>query len=108
MTLLKQAKDHIRKRILGKDFRPRGLVEINQYFRLYDPINFEYTNESGFITAVSTNFRYGTIITEGKNEKELDENIKDAILTAFEIPSAYADEARVHKEGSIEKSYAIA
>lgn len=48
--------------------------------------------------ARSTNFRYGSIITSGKDEQEVDRNIKDAILTSFEIPSAYSADAKLYKK----------
>ena len=87
---------------------PRGLLELNQYFRIYKDINFESENKDGLIIARSTNFNHGSIITSGKNEEELDKNIKDAILTSFEIPSSYAKEAKITKIGENKKEYAIA
>ena len=42
------------------------------------------------------------------DEKELDKNIKDAILTSFEIPSSYAKEAKIHRVGDGRKEYALA
>ena len=58
--------------------------------------------------AASNNFRFGSIVTAGKNERELDRNIKDAILTAFDIPSAYAKDAKLYHEGETAKAYAAA
>ena len=87
MSLTKQAKDYVVKLLNGKDFVPAGLVEINRYFRLYEPVRFDFKQENGTIIAISQNFRYGSIITSGRNEQELDKNIKDAILTSFSIPS---------------------
>lgn len=78
---------------------PSGLVELAKYFRNNDPIKFTYHNEEGLIVAVSANYRYGSIVTFAENEKELDEKIKDAILTSFGIPSSYAKEASIHRKG---------
>lgn len=99
MSISKRIRDQVIKLMLGKSTVPQGLVELYRYFRAYDPINFKFeTNENG-IVAISTNFRYGSIITSGKNKEELDKNIKDAILTSFEIPSSYAAEAKISKVG---------
>ena len=57
--------------------------------------------------AISTNFRYGSIVTSGKDVEELEKNIKDAILTSFDIPSSYAKEANILKVGQ-ERGYAFA
>lgn len=110
MTFLKQAKDHIIKGILGKDVVPRELFELHDYFRLNGPISFRYEKqEDGTIVAISTNFRFGSIITSGKDEKELDANIRDAILTSFDLPSAYEDEAKLYKKNeNADHSYALA
>ena len=40
-----------------------------------EPINFTYKNEGNLIIAISTNYRHGSIVTSGNNEKDL-ENIK--------------------------------
>ncbi|MCR4337680.1 MAG: hypothetical protein NUV91_07750 [Candidatus Omnitrophica bacterium] len=96
MSLIKQAKDQIIRLILGKDSVPSGLFELNQYFRNYGPINFSFEKqEDGQFVAVSKDFRYGSIISSAPTEAELDEKVKDAILTAFEVPSSYAKEAAV-------------
>lgn len=87
---------------------PQGLVELNRYFRYYKPINFKYEHKDGLIVAISTNFQYGSIITSGKDEAELDKNIKDAILTSFEIPSSYAKEASIQNEKDRQGNYAAA
>ncbi len=87
---------------------PRGLFELSEYFRHFAPINFRYEKEDGSIVAVSTNFRYGSIITSGKNETDLDKNIKDAILTAFLVPSSYAKEAKVININEQGREYALA
>ena len=49
-------------------------------------------------------------ISQGKTRTEALENIKDAILTAFEIPSSYTKEAGIAPVGSKKnnKEYAIA
>ncbi len=109
MSITKKAKDQLIKFLLGKSSVPRGLFELNQYFRLYAPINFRNEKgEAGEIIAISTNFRYGSIITSGKDLKTLDENIKDAILTSFDIPSSFAKEAKIYKTSDKQEEYAIA
>lgn len=88
---------------------PRGLFELQQYFRHHDPIHFrQEMGENGQIIAISTNFRFGSIVTSGKNATELEENIKDAILTSFDIPSSFAAEAQVHRVGDKQEGYALA
>ncbi|TAK03929.1 hypothetical protein EPO34_02100 [Patescibacteria group bacterium] len=107
MGIYKQAKDHLVKFVLGSGVAPRGLVELNHYFRLYGRINFRHEKqEDGSVVAISEDFRYGSIITHADRADELDEKVKDAILTAFEVPSSYAKEAGVHRVG--EKEYAFA
>lgn len=108
MSILKKIKDKFIKFALGSKIVPRGLFELNQYFRVYGPIHFNYEKKDDVIVAISTNFRYGSVITSGKNEEELDKNIKDAILTSFEVPSSYAHEAKIHKVGDRRKEYALA
>ncbi len=107
MSILKKVKDSIIKQFMG-DTVPRGLFESREYFRHYEPIKFEYKNESGQWIAISKNFRYGSIITSAKTKSELDKNISDAILTSFGIPSSYKKEAGIHKVGQKSKEYAIA
>ncbi len=107
MSFYKQAKDHLIRLMLGKDAVPSGLADLNHYFRTYGAINFRSEKqEDGSIVAISENFQYGSIVTSAKTQKELDEKVKDAILTAFEVPSSYAKEAGVHRE--TEKEYAFA
>ena len=108
MSILKQIKDHLIKFLLGKNSVPSGLFESREYFRLYSAINFQYEKVGELIIAKSTDFKWGSIITSGKDDAELDNNIKDAILTSFEIPSSYAAEAKIAKVGSREHEYAIA
>lgn len=108
MNPLKILNDHLIKLLFGKQTIPHGLFDISEYFRLYEPINFEYEKSQGLIIAKSTNFKWGTIITSAGDKSELDKNIKDAILTAFEVPSSYSKEASIHRLGSKEKSYALA
>ena len=105
---LKKIKDYTIKVLLGNDSVPRGLFELNQYFRLHDPINFKYKKEGNTIVAISTNFRCGSIITSGRNDQELDRNIKDAILTSFEIPSPCVKEAKIYRVGNKKEEYALA
>ena len=98
MSLYKQAKDQFIRLMLGKDSVPIGLIELNRYFRMYEPIQFrEEEQEDGSTVAISENFRYGSIVTSGKDQQELDENVKDAILTAFEVPSSYPVFHAVHQ-----------
>lgn len=109
MTYAKRFKDQLIKILLGKSAVPRGLFELNQYFRHYGPINFRREEgDGGNIIAVSNNFRHGSIITSGRDLEELDKNIKDAILTSFEIPSSFAAEAGLHKVGDKQEEYALA
>jgi len=108
MSTIKKAKNQLLKLVFGKSIVPRGLFELNQYFRLNGPIGFEHKKSKNSIMARSINFRYGSIVTSGKDQKELDKNIKDAILTSFEIPSSYAGEAKIVKEGEKSKKYALA
>ncbi|PIR93196.1 hypothetical protein COT99_01900 [Candidatus Falkowbacteria bacterium CG10_big_fil_rev_8_21_14_0_10_43_10] len=107
MPILKKTKDQIIKLLLGESVVPRGLFELGQYFRLNGPITFKYEKGKNDIVAISTNFRYGSIVTAGKDKIELEKKIKDAILTSFEIPSAYAKEAKIYKVGAKEE-YALA
>ncbi len=108
--VLKVIKDYIVKASWNNDnLRPKGLFELSEYMRHNSGINFEYhKNEDGSYTAVSTNFRHGSIITQGKDLQELEKNIKDAILTSFEIPSSYAKETKIVKVDAEQKEYALA
>lgn len=107
MSFTKQAKDKFIKFMLGKASVPSGLAELNHYFRLYQEINFKNEEQDdGSIIAISTDFKYGSIIAQAKNKKELDSEIKDAILTAFEVPSSYAKEAAINRVGNKEYAYA--
>ena len=99
MPIIKETKDYLLKILQGPKLVPAGLFELAEYFRHNGSILFEYTKSEGLTIAKSTDFRHGAIITSGKNQEELDKNIKDAILTSFEIPSAYAKEARLYKTG---------
>ena len=104
-------KDYLIKLVwVQVNLTPKGLYELSEYCRNFGAITFEFhNNEDGSITAISKNFKLGSIITEGANIKELDENIKDAILTSFDIPSSFAKEAKITKVGSSEdKQYALA
>lgn len=107
MSLHKQLQDHLFRFVFGKSALPPGLVELNQYFRFYEPIRFRSEKqEDGSIVAISENFRYGSIITHAQRPEELDRKVEDAILTAFEVPSSYAKEASVHRIGSEEYAFA--
>jgi hypothetical protein len=108
MSLLKIAKDSLIKVLLGKESVPRGLYEMDRYFRTHGPINFDLHVEGGVTVAVSTDFVYGSIVTSGATPEELDTNIKDAIMTSFEIPSSYAKEADIKKFGAASHRYAAA
>jgi hypothetical protein len=108
MSLTKIIKDQLIKGLLGETV-PRGLFELSNYFRNYNSINFR--NEKGDnnnIIAISTNFIYGSIVTSGRTPEQLEKNIKDAILTSFDIPSSYAAEAAIYKVGNKQGEYAIA
>ena len=107
MSIAKQAKDYAVKIASGGRSADKQLFEFHEYFKLYGAIRFEFITEDGFIVAKSTNFRHGSIITFGKDQKELDKKIKDAILTMFEIPSVYADKAKV-TNGVEKEAYACA
>ena len=98
MSIRKQAKDYAIKILRGK-YVPEGLVELTKYFVHYDSIRFDYKEDVDGWVAVSENFQYGSIVTSGKNKKELEKNIRDAILTSFDVPSAYMKEAGIHKVG---------
>lgn len=106
MSIIKKIQDNFIKLLFGDIAVPRGLYEMNQYFRNNDAIEFKCIQKDNSIIATSTNFRHGSIITSGKNKKELEKNIKDAILTSFEVPSSYNKEAGIHRIG--EKGYAFA
>lgn len=79
---------------------PKELIEMRQYFKTYGAIQFDFHQEDGMQIAVSTNFRYGSIVTFAKTGEKLDEKIKDAILTSFKIPSSYSKEAAIRREGA--------
>ncbi len=107
MAIYKRAKDRLIKLLLGKASVPSGLADLHHYFRTYDGINFRTENQAdGSIVAISENFHYGSIITHAQNPSELNEKIKDAILTAFSVPSSYAKEANVRRTD--EHAYAFA
>lgn len=107
MSIAKQTKDRVIKALLGKTSVPRGLVELNHYFRVFGSIGFRREKqEDGSIVVISENFRYGSIITHVTNESELDQKVADAILTAFEVPSSYAKEADLKRVGKEEYAFA--
>ena len=107
MSLYKQLKDQLVRRLLNGKTVPSGLVELHQYFRMYDPIVFEFEKQDdGSLIALSKNFRYGKIITRAAKDESLDVKITDAILTAFEVPSSYAKEAGLQRIGQDEYAFA--
>ena len=109
MLYIKIINDYIRKAVLPKGYVPEGLVELLRYSRNYGSIKFNFTkSQDGFIVAESENFRYGSIVTSGKDDKELDTNIKDAILTAFSIPSSYSKEAKIMNDLERAREYVVA
>ncbi len=109
MKLQKILKDHFLRLVSGSQYVPGGIVDLMRYFKNYGAIQFDYKNEDGMLIAVSKNFRYGSIVSSGKDANELDKNIKDAILTAFDIPSSYADIANIKREGEAkQQAYAAA
>ncbi len=100
--------DYLEKIAFGK-MVPIGVVELKKYSYAHGAINFRAERqEDDTYVAYSTNYINGSIITSGNDQEDLDKNIKDAILTAFGIPSAYAKEAGVYKIGSEQNSYAAA
>lgn len=103
MSYYKQLKDMALKKAFGQNIVPEGLNELNEYFRFNKPIEFKFHKKGSKLIAVSQNFRHGSIITQGKNLKELDANIKDAIMTSFEIPSSYAEEAKIRNTAEDKK-----
>lgn len=108
MKNFKEIKDHSLKALSKGTTGASGLSELNDYFRQFGGINFKVEKKADKVIAYSTDFRYGSIITSGKNLTELDENIQDAILTSFDIPSAYAQEAEIQRVGASEVKYASA
>lgn len=110
MAFTKRIKDHAVKVLLGSDAVPRGLLELHEYFRQYGPIAFQHApGDEGRIIATSTNFRLGLIVTSGRPGGELEQNVIDAILTSFGVPSSYEKEAKIHRvETSGHEEYALA
>ncbi|MCK4636136.1 MAG: hypothetical protein KAT32_04705 [Candidatus Moranbacteria bacterium] len=102
---LKEIKDLIIKFTFGKDYISEEVKDAQEYFRDFN-ISFDHHVEDNVIVAVSNNFRYGSIIASGKDYEELDHNIKDAIYTAFSIPSAYSDQIELFKKGDKKMLYA--
>lgn len=108
MKPFKVTRDWLARALLGDKIVPEGLVDLHSYFRRFGPIQFEVKDKNGLLIARSQDFRYGSIITSGKNRNELDANIKDAILTSFEVPSVYADKAAIIRDGERGSRYALA
>ena len=108
MSIGKQVKDYIIKLCWDGKTVPVGLFELSKYFRNNGAIEFEHKKEGDTIVAISKNFRHGSIVTSAKDEESLDKNIKDAILTSFDVPSSYAKEAGIYRVGENKRAYAIA
>lgn len=108
MAPIKMVKDNIAKFLLGKNMVPSELIELQRYFRLYGPIHFENKKEGEILVSKSIDFKYGSIITQADTLEQLDENIKDAILTSFGVPSAYKKEAGIVREDERRDAYAVA
>lgn len=109
MKITKVIKDYIIKLIRGNRVVPIEVLELHDYFRYYNQINFTFKKgDNGRIIAISKNFRHGSIVTSAKNSKELEKNIRDAILTAFDVPSVYQDKVKLNPVGKFKKEYALA
>ena len=109
MRITKVIKDYIVKKLRFGNSVPRELFELSDYFRHFNSISFEYKKgDDGRLIAVSSNFRYGSIVASGKDIEDLEKNVKDAILTAFDVPSVYNKEANVKKVSKASKEYAFA
>ena len=107
MSLRKQTKDLMIKILLGKEFVPSGLADLNHYFRVYGPIGFRREKqEDGSFVLVSENFQYGSIITQVKDDSGIDAQVVDAILTAFDVPSSYSKQADIKRVNSEEYAFA--
>lgn len=108
MNIIKITKDWLIKQLNhSPEFVPMGLVELQRYFRSNGPIEFKIEQQGDFYIATSQNFQYGSIIASAKNAENLDNKIKDAILTSFKIPSAYKNEAGIARQGE-KREYAAA
>ncbi|MDO8686870.1 MAG: hypothetical protein Q7K11_01520 [Candidatus Berkelbacteria bacterium] len=105
---LKYIKDTLIKYLSGSRFLPEEVLTASEYFRHFNAINFDIKKDDGLFIATSTNFQWGTIATSGHSVRELDRNIKDAILTAFSVPSTYADKLKIHNVDERQKKYALA
>lgn len=104
MSFSKELRDKLLRLVAGNDFRPRGLVDLQEYFRHNPEITFELTKKDGGFIAHSKNFRYGSIVTVAKSLETLDHSVRDAILTTFEIPSSYEEEAGIRRRGVAKSS----
>lgn len=87
---------------------PQALFELSQYFRQNGSIEFEIIEAEGSFTAVSKNFRHGSIIATARTMDRLDAEIIDAILSAFEVPAVYAQEAALRRVSAEHHVYAYA
>lgn len=107
MSFYKITKDYLLKILGGGKFVPYGLFDASEYFRHNGNIQFDYKKTDSGYVAISSNFRYGSIVTHGNDIEELENNIKDAILTSFDVPSSYSKKLNIHKV-SEENKYALA
>ncbi|MFH1098501.1 MAG: hypothetical protein V1723_01040 [Candidatus Uhrbacteria bacterium] len=109
MSLFKQARDQFIRFALGRDGVPSGLAELSHYLRFNEPISFRLEKQDdGSYVATSQGFRHGSIVTAGRDSQEIEEHIKDAILTSFEVPSSYAREADLRRVDETKQGYAFA
>jgi hypothetical protein len=65
--------------------------------------NIQKVEEEGqvYYVAKSVDYPRGSIITSGSNVKELENNIKDAIFTAFEVPARFCHPALINIKGGL-------
>lgn len=103
----KEVKDLFIKIVSRGTSARQQLVEFKEYFTRYKKIDFTIKKGDGQLIAISKNYRNGGIVTAGRDKRELDENIRDAILTVFSIPSVYSKEAGLHKAGDKGMSYTV-
>lgn len=65
--------------------------------------NIQKIEEDGeiYFVAKSVDYPKGAIITSGANVKELENSIKDAIFTAFEVPARFCHPALINIKGDL-------
>lgn len=69
-------------------------------------VEFQITRvdeDGGYYLAKSVNSSHGLIITSAEREEDLENKIKDAIFTAFEVPSQYCNPEDIEKVGEVKK-----